>query len=420
MSDIAGTKSIAAVRDLKPIEKLRAQMEARQLEFKAALPAHIPAERFVRVVMTACQQTPELVFVDRRSLFTSCMKCAQDGLLPDGREAALVIYKDRNRGPIAQYLVMIAGIRKKVRNSGEIATWDAQVVHENDAFEFELGDDPFIKHRPALSDRGKPIAAYSICTLKSGEKSREVMSIADINAIRARSRAKDTGPWVTDYDEMARKTVAKRHSKVLPMSSDLDDLLRRDDDLYDYEHAKDQKSKPKAIAERFDETVDPDGRNDGGDDNDPPPSNGNGRGKSIADRLNDLAKQPESRGRSSDEGYRGDSRNEAPPLDDDDLESEPVDYDMETGEIRSNTGSDVYDNNDPPAEAGGEAAEAPADDPIDEKTAKLFTAAAKRAKESQKKLTAYLNTLHDDDFKRLEPYFTELRDIAAKAEELRK
>jgi recombination protein RecT len=129
---------------------------------------------------------------------------------------------------------MIGGLRKKVRNSGEIATWDVHAVYENDAFDFELGDDPYIKHKPALGKRGRIVAVYSVATLKGGEKSRDVMTIEEVEAIRAKSRSAK-GPWSdpTFYPEMAKKTVARRHAKVLPMSSDLDDLIRRDDALYD-------------------------------------------------------------------------------------------------------------------------------------------------------------------------------------------
>ncbi len=238
----------------KPGQEIALQMEQMAAKFREALPKHIPVDRFTRILSTAIQQTPELLRVDRRSLWQSAMKCAQDGLLPDGREAALVPYKDRDRGPIAQYMPMIGGIRKKARNSGEIATWDVHAVYENDAFEFELGDDPFIKHKPTLGDRGKLVAVYSVATLKGGEKSRDVMSISEIEKIRSISRSKD-GPWANPivYPEMAKKTVARRHSKVLPMSTDLDDLIRRDDDLYDFKGAADEaqaaaRSKPTLAA----------------------------------------------------------------------------------------------------------------------------------------------------------------------------
>lgn len=235
MNAVTGTA--VAERQVSPVAEARLQLENLSGQFKAALPAHIPVERFARVVMTAIQNNPDLLNkADRRSLWNSAMKAAQDGLLPDGREGAMVLY-----GNQAQWLPMIAGLRKKVRNSGEIATWDAQVVHEKDVFKFQLGDDPFIHHEPSLDgDPGKIIAAYSIAVLKSGEKSREVMSVTQIEKIRARSRAKNNGPWVSDYDEMCRKTVARRHSKTLPMSTDLDDLIRRDDDLYDMEGAREE------------------------------------------------------------------------------------------------------------------------------------------------------------------------------------
>lgn len=226
-------------RQPRPIEEVRTQLEHMEGQFKAALPAHIPVERFSRVVMTAIQNNGELMKCDRRSLWNAAMRAAQDGLLPDGREGAIVHYQDKNKGLIAQWMPMIGGLRKKARNSGEISTWETYCVYENDKFEFELGDNPFIRHAPALGDKGKLIAAYSVATLKDGSKSREVMSILEIEGVRSKSKAK-FGPWSDPifFPEMVRKTVARRHSKVLPMSSDLDDLIRQDDALYDLEGAR--------------------------------------------------------------------------------------------------------------------------------------------------------------------------------------
>ncbi|MEN6302224.1 MAG: recombinase RecT [Armatimonadia bacterium] len=231
-----------------PLVVLNDQLEKRAPQFQAALPAHIPVERFKRVVLTAIQQNPKLATADRPSLFTSAMKAAQDGLLPDGREGALVIYNTKVKINGAekwidavQWMPMIAGIRKKVRNSKEIATWDAKVVYEKDEFIYEDGLDLILKHRPYLDgDPGPVRVAYSVAKLKTGEVSVEVMTKHQIDRIRQLSKSKDKGPWVDHYAEMAKKTVARRHSKVLPMSTDLDDLIRRDDALYDMEGASDK------------------------------------------------------------------------------------------------------------------------------------------------------------------------------------
>lgn len=238
-----GRGEVAVIRD---------QFEKMGDQFHAALPAHIPVERFMRVIMTAIQNNPDLLAANRKSLFNAAMKAAQDGLLPDGREGAMVPF-----GKDVTWMPMIGGIRKKVRNSGEIATWDVYAVYEKDAFEFELGDEPFIRHRPHLGDdRGKLIAVYSVATLKSGERSRDVMSVSEVERIRALSKGKNT-PWnnPTFYPEMAKKTVARRHSKVLPMSSDLDDLIRRDDELYDMKGAREeaQENRPRSLADRLDQ-----------------------------------------------------------------------------------------------------------------------------------------------------------------------
>lgn len=232
-----------------PLVKLHAQLEQRTLELDKALPKHIPVERFKRVVMTAIQNNPKLLTADRVTLFSSAMKAAQDGLLPDGREGALVIYNTKMKVNGAeqwvdavQWMPMIAGIRKKVRNSGEIATWDAKVVYEKDDFYYEDGLELILRHKPYLDgDPGPVKAAYSVCHMKTGEVSVDVMPRWQIDRIRLLSKSKDRGPWVDHYAEMAKKTVARRHSKVLPMSTDLDDLIRRDDALYDFDGASDKK-----------------------------------------------------------------------------------------------------------------------------------------------------------------------------------
>jgi recombination protein RecT len=209
------------------VDQVRNQLTAMTPQFAAALPKHVSPERFVRVVMTAIQTTPALLEADRRTLFAAATKAAQQGLLPDGREGAIVTFKNQ-----AQWMPMTAGLMKLVRNSGEISTWSVQAVYENDQFDFCLGDEEHITHKPALSNRGKLIAVYSIVTMKDGEKSREVMSVEDVNAIRARSRSGQSGPWVSDFAEMAKKTVIRRHSKRLPLSTDLDGALAADDELF--------------------------------------------------------------------------------------------------------------------------------------------------------------------------------------------
>jgi phage RecT family recombinase len=210
-----------------------------------ALPAHVSVEKFKRVLITAVSSNPDLLYANRRTLFTAAVKCASDGLLPDGRDAALVVYntKVRQRDPntgldkeihidAVQYLPMVAGIRKRMRNTGDVLSADAHVVYANDKFQFRLGDDGFIEHEPAglEADPGKPLGAYAIIKLKSGEVLRDVMRYSEIEASRNQGRSKNSLMWTKFWDEGARKTVLKRCAKAAPQSAELEALMGRDEE----------------------------------------------------------------------------------------------------------------------------------------------------------------------------------------------
>lgn len=216
----------------RPPTNFEIELAEYEPQIAAVLPLHIPPERFRRVVITAVNLNPDLAKADRRSLFTACVRAAADGLYPDGREAALVMFDGK-----ATYMPMVHGIRKRMRNTGEVLSADAQVVYAADQFDYQLGDEPRINHKPGLGDRGKPTGAYAIIKLSNGETIREYMSLAQIEKVRSVSRAANhpKGPWVNWWDEMARKTVLRRASKAAPTSPEIDMLLRRDDDMTDEE-----------------------------------------------------------------------------------------------------------------------------------------------------------------------------------------
>lgn len=213
-----------------------------------ALPDHIPLDRFRRVVITAVNQNAKLARADRRSLFNACAKCAHDGLYPDGREAALVVYSTKvKRGDdefwvdMVQYLPMIAGIRKRMRNTGEVLSATAEVVYIKDTFHYRKGEDPHIEHEPRElgEDRGQRRGAYAIIKLANGEVLRETMSASDIEHVMrtfAKGWDKKGSPWQTSRDEMWRKTVLRRCAKSAPNGSELDRIFARDDER-DQPHA---------------------------------------------------------------------------------------------------------------------------------------------------------------------------------------
>jgi recombination protein RecT len=227
---------------LTPSEVVKRQMDKSKDEFLKALPSHITFEKFQRTVMSALIADPGLLAADRQSLLASCVLAASDGLLPDKREAALVVYQCKVKQGNAevwidkvQYMPMFNGILKKVRQSKELLSVVTHPVYDKDEFEYTLGDDERITHKPytGAEKRGLVKAAYCIVKLKDGTVMREVMTREDIDKVRDKSKAKDSqyGPWKNWYEEMARKSVFRRLAKWLPQSVDVSEAFAHDESM---------------------------------------------------------------------------------------------------------------------------------------------------------------------------------------------
>ncbi|MDK2769933.1 MAG: recombinase RecT [Sphingomonas sp.] len=232
-------------------------------EFAKALPGHITPDRFVRTAQTAIALTRNIEKVTNpASLLAACSKAASDGLILDGREAALVV--DYN-GDV-QYRPMMRGLLKLAYNSGEIRGIVVEVVRKGDVFRHSPTklSEPITHEIDHEGERGDPHTVYALAELREGGIVHEVMSVADVNRIRDRSDAykafkagkiKST-PWSTDWSEMARKTVFRRLSKYLPSSTDRDrfqQAVERIDDDYRFEIDNDDpagEAKPAPAAKK--------------------------------------------------------------------------------------------------------------------------------------------------------------------------
>ncbi len=242
---MATTNTLPAQADRPNPLPLKQEVARMRDEFGKALPGHISADKFVRTIQTAISLTRNIEKVkDPQSLLAACTKAAADGLILDGREAALVV--DFN-GDV-QYRPMMRGLLKLAYNSGALKSLVVEPVRENDVFVFSPtnANEP-IKHEIDLKKpRGEAYAFYAKAELKDGGIVFEVMTKEDVHRIRDRSDAwkafkankiKST-PWSTDEMEMARKTVFRRLSKYLPSSSDRDTLhqaAERIDEDYTFE-----------------------------------------------------------------------------------------------------------------------------------------------------------------------------------------
>jgi recombination protein RecT len=207
-------------RDLKSI----IASPAMQSQFAAALPKHLSAERFGRIAITALTRTPKLKECTQESVFKCLLDLSAMGLEPDGRHAHLIPY-----GKECTLIIDYKGLVALVRRSGEVAKIHADIVCENDIFRHSMGevtDHTFDLRQP----RGNAYAAYAQVTLKDGSVQAAIMSKDEIEAIRKRSRAGTSGPWVSDWNEMAKKTAFRRLTKWLTISPELADTIAKADE----------------------------------------------------------------------------------------------------------------------------------------------------------------------------------------------
>lgn len=196
-------------------------------QISKALPKHMTAERQLRVALTALTRTPKLAECSLASFARCMLDCSAMGLEPDGRRAHLIPY-----GKDCTLVVDYKGKVELAFRSGVVAKIHADVVCENDVFDYDRGE---VKaHKIELrKPRGEAYAAYCIVTFKDGAEKADVMSKDDIERIRARSKSGRNGPWVTDWNEMAKKTVLHRVLKLVPLSPEIRESMDKDDDSID-------------------------------------------------------------------------------------------------------------------------------------------------------------------------------------------
>lgn len=200
-------------------------LEQYKSEIARALPKHMTADRMARIALTEFRKTPALMKCDPATLFGAVIQCAQLGLEPGGAlgHAYLLPFENRKKGTTdVQFIVGYRGMIDLARRSGQIVSISARAVHANDEFTYEFGLHEDLRHKP--DESGNPGAlthVYAVARLKDGGVQFDVMSKAEIDKVRALSKASGSGPWVTFYEEMAKKTVIRRLFKYLPVSIEM-------------------------------------------------------------------------------------------------------------------------------------------------------------------------------------------------------
>ena len=195
-------------------------IQGRKRDIEAVLPKHLTPDRMLRLALVAANQNPKILDCTPASVMQCLVTASSLGLEIGGSlgEAYLVPYKNT-----CTLIVGYRGYVSLARRSGEISTISAHCVYENDEFVYSLGLNPKLEHSPHRgANRGGLVAVYSVARFREeGVYQFDVMWRHEVDATRKRSMSANNGPWVTDFDEMARKTVVRRLAKYLPLSPDM-------------------------------------------------------------------------------------------------------------------------------------------------------------------------------------------------------
>lgn len=207
----------ALAKDVKSFKEL---LKSRQGSMKQIAANGIDPGRVMQVLLASIQKTPALSNCTQESIFRCAMHAVELGFYPGSvdQKAYLVPFKDQ-----CTLIVGYKGMVELAYRSRLIKSIRARAVYEGDKFTYKDGLSPVLDWEPGDTPRNpqKITHAYCIVETKDGGVIYDVMTKAEIDAIRARSKASGSGPWVTDYAEMAKKTIMRRTLKMAPMSIEM-------------------------------------------------------------------------------------------------------------------------------------------------------------------------------------------------------
>ncbi|HTD17842.1 MAG TPA: recombinase RecT [Chthoniobacterales bacterium] len=212
--------------------------------------------RFVQIGLNVIKRNEKLNQCTQASVLDCLLKLSQINLEPDGYHAHLVPFNNKikwrddqgkwqERWELqAQLIIDYKGLVSVVRRDPMVAVLKGNVVYSKDQFTYDEGSERRFYHHPTFQarDKSNPIVfVYSFIKWKDGDWDVEILTVDEVERVRQMSRAKDSGPWVDFWGEMAIKTAIRKLCKRLPLKPEQREAITADDDQYQYENPFERK-----------------------------------------------------------------------------------------------------------------------------------------------------------------------------------
>ncbi len=248
MATIDTTKQ--ALQTKSAAKDLRSLIQDAAKELALALPEHMRAERLVRIALTCIRQTPKLANCTPESFLGALFTAAQLGIEPIAGRAYILPFSNSKKNAAggwdkvleAQLVVGYKGLAELFYRHEKAVMLNWGVVKSADEFDYELGTNAYLKHKPFNGDRGNTVGFYVMADLGKA-KPFHYMSLDEcLDHGRKHSKTFDKktnefykdSPWMTNRDSMCLKTVLIQLCKVLPLSFELQRAIEQDETSREY------------------------------------------------------------------------------------------------------------------------------------------------------------------------------------------
>lgn len=199
-------------------------------DIRNLLPPDIEYDKFRAALWLELTGNRQLKECTVDSIRAGAIKCATYGLLP-GKYAHLLPFKNKGRLE-ATFVPNYFGVLLTLERSGKVAKAFAHPVYEGDEFTIDYFADEY--HHIPYTVRGVPPGVirfyYGAVKMKDGVTHVEVLSLEQIEAVRKRSPAHDSGPWTTDRVAMSRKTALKAVAKYVHLTPQQEQMLKEEEE----------------------------------------------------------------------------------------------------------------------------------------------------------------------------------------------
>jgi len=203
---------------------LASELVKLQPEIAKALPKHLDPERMARIALTALRTTPKLNECTLPSFLGSVLTLAQLGLEPNTPNGHAYLIPRKIKGTMTCTTMLgYEGLLDLVYRGGKVALVYAHVVHDGDIFDYDLGLERALIHKPTAPEDNELTHVYAVAELKSGHKAFVVLTRDQVlkRKLSAQGAGSASSPWNSHPEEMWKKSAVRALTKYLPRSADM-------------------------------------------------------------------------------------------------------------------------------------------------------------------------------------------------------